>query len=455
MEFVRRLAVAVPVAKLPSVVERCVFGIEIDPTACARARDAVASAVAAFAGPQPSDYFESNIRCLDFLDLDPHEEPKFDLLIGNPPYVSASGLTPSEKERFLSRFGTAWGRLDLYALFMEQGLQLVTPGGTLAYITPDKWLTADSSRRLRSFVATNGSVRSISRFDQHDLFAGVATVPCVTVIDRVANVVADLRTPCRWWGIRSGERPEPQGDAQDVQISRSGQPWLTEVRDIRAGRTVRLGDLVERISAGIATGLNRCFILDSDEASGIEPELLRPVARGRDIRVGGLQESGKWMLVPYRFDSEGSSAELIDLADFPGARSHLDLYRPALERRHCVRVWGKAWYDVHDPITFDLARYPKILLPDLAYTPRFALDSGKALPLHSAYYLLVRADSPLTAEALTVKLNEPSVAQELRRRAPTAKSGYRRFRSQVLRDQPISLSPLGFSGEGSGASHAA
>jgi hypothetical protein len=194
---------------------------------------------------------------------------------------------------------------------------------------------------------------------------------------------------------------------------------------------------VQRISVGVATGLNRCFVLNVQQAASIEPELLRPVARGRDVQVNGLMDAGLWLLLPYRFDAAGGSPQLVDLIDFPGARAHLEPHRTDLERRHCVRVWGKPWYALHDPVTFDLTRQPKILLPDLAHEPRFALDVGEVLPLHSAYYLLLHRDAELDGEQLTALLNSPAVAADLRRRAPTAKSGYRRFRTAVLRDVAV------------------
>ena len=102
------------------------------------------------------------------------------------PPLSASvavHLCAADKTRYLERFETAWGRLDLHTLFIEQGLRLLRRDGRLAYITPDKWLTAASSAPLRAFVSRCHAVRTIDRFDRHDLFPGVATVPCVTVVE--------------------------------------------------------------------------------------------------------------------------------------------------------------------------------------------------------------------------------------------------------------------------------
>ncbi len=431
---IEQLARRVTRDELPGVVEDSLFGIDIDEDACAVAGERVVAAVEAIAGPQPDGYFAANVRHQDFLESEADADG-FDVVVGNPPFVSATSLTAASKARYLERFETAWGRLDLYALFLEQGLRWLAPGGRLAFITPDKWLTAQSSGPLRAYVACNFAVRAIERFDRHDLFPGVATVPCVTVIEHAEPIAT---APCRWWEVNRGE-PTLAATREELAIVASGRPWSAAPSPTTTQRSLPLGALVERISAGLATGLNRCFILDHERAQTIEPELLRPVARGRDVTKTGIRDSQLWLLLPYRFDIEGDAAQLVDLDEFPLARAYLERHRDALERRHCVRVWGKAWYDVHDPVTFDMAARPKILLPDIAYEPRFALDPGGLAPLHSAYYLLLRTGMPPDPERLTAALNSPAVAADLRRRAQTAKSGYRRFRTAVLRDVAVPI----------------
>ncbi|MDX6436380.1 MAG: hypothetical protein QOK34_1214 [Gaiellaceae bacterium] len=435
MEIVRRFASRVTAADLPGLVERSVFGIDIDATACNRARAAVVGMIEELCGPQRDGYFIANVRCADFLDLDPEIEHGIDFLVGNPPYVSAVNLDSAAKARYLSRFETAWGRLDLYALFIEHGLRFLRRGGRLSYVTPDKWLTAESSSRLRSFVSREFTIRTIDRFDRHDLFPGVATVPCVTVIEHAGESAHHVG--CRWWDVLDGT-PTVLPDTAKLAITDDGGGWTpVATSTATASPTVPLGDLVLRISAGLATGLNRCFVVGAEQAAQIEPELLRPIARGRDIDVGSVADAGLWILVPYVFEEGGGSPRLIDLTDYPGALAHLQPHRAALEQRHCVRVWKKPWHALHDPVTLDLARRPKILVPDVAREPRFALDRGNVLPLHSAYYLLLPEDGAIDGQRLTAFLNSPAVAADLRTRAATAKSGYRRFRSAVLRDLPV------------------
>jgi len=57
--------------------------------------------------------------------------------------------------------------------------------------------------------------------------------------------------------------------------------------------------------------------------------------------------------------------------------------------------------------------------------------------MHSAYYLVPRKESAIGPRALVAALNTVAIATEIRNRAPTAKSGYRRLQAEVLRDLPI------------------
>jgi adenine-specific DNA-methyltransferase len=434
--IVERLAGDVAPAELADVVQRRVFGVDLDPDVCHQARMRLVRVVERCGGQVATGAFDANILCADFLELDERSglEPTF--IVANPPYVSATQITAAHKFKYSRRFGSAWGRLDLYGLFLEHGLQLLKPGGTLSFVTPDKWLTSASSRPLRALVVARGDVRSIARFDRHDLFPGVATVPCVSVIakESPSRTTVDVE----WYDVDARGSPTARGLRELISLDRRGSPWLP-VSEEDADAGVKLGDLAARISVGLATGLNRCFILDDAAAARVEPELLRSVIRGRDIVDGTVRESRHRLLLPYAFDDDGRSTGLVDLADFPKARAHLEAHRAELEQRHCVRVWRKAWYDVHDPVLVDLARQPKIVLPDVAYAPRFALDLGERIPLHSAYYILLRDEAPLSYEDLLEILRSDEVGAELRRRAPTAKSGYRRFRAQALRDLSIPL----------------
>ena len=101
----------------------------------------------------------------------------FDFIVGNPPYVSATRISDSYKRALRLRFATASGRLDLYTVFIERSLSLLSKGGRLALITPDKFLISQTARALRGFIIARSSVRTIAQFRSHKVFRNAATVP--------------------------------------------------------------------------------------------------------------------------------------------------------------------------------------------------------------------------------------------------------------------------------------
>lgn len=87
----------------------------------------------------------------------------FDVVIGNPPYVSSQALTKrAPKFALFARqtFHVAGGRdFDLFALFIENGVRLASSRGSVCYILPTGWYTGPGFSVLRQFVARNTDPR--------------------------------------------------------------------------------------------------------------------------------------------------------------------------------------------------------------------------------------------------------------------------------------------------------
>jgi len=196
-----------------------------------------------------------------------------------------------------------------------------------------------------------------------------------------------------------------------------------------------LSEYVTRISAGIATGRDRVFVLATEDADehGIEEELRRPVVRGKDTLEGSICTSGLEIVIPYLRTTGTEKPELVEIEDYPATLAYLGQHRHELERRHCVRTWGKRWYDLHDPWSF--ADTAKIIVPDVAFSNRFAADPGGLCPLHSAYYIVPRNVDEMAY--LTAVLNSEVIEFCVRASAPTVKDGFVRYRKQFLQNLPI------------------
>ncbi|MHB8761447.1 MAG: Eco57I restriction-modification methylase domain-containing protein [Coriobacteriia bacterium] len=74
---------------------------------------------------------------------------QYEYVIGNPPYVSITGLSEDEKSQYRALFTTARGRFDLCVLFFERALNSLAPRGRLVFITPEKFAYVESTSPLR------------------------------------------------------------------------------------------------------------------------------------------------------------------------------------------------------------------------------------------------------------------------------------------------------------------
>ncbi len=426
---------------LCAAVERCLFGVDKDSVACDLAREAVRRRLEEVTGQEATEgFFTPNIVTGDFLLADPKTLPleRFDLVVGNPPYVATTRLSDEQKDELRSHFIVANGRLDLYTMFFEKGLRLLEPNGKLVFITPNKFLVSESSKRLRKLMLSSASVHTIANFRSHRVFEGAAIVPCVTVLERGASAASFRLLEC---SVAPGGRgPVAVTMKTSASYPKGGeQPWfladpkLLSLAHLIQDQHPTLGDLSTRISAGIATGRDRIFVLRGDTSQDLEPELRRPAVRGQDLSAFQIDAQDLEIILPY-LPTSGSRPVLVDLRDFPRTRAYLETHRAELETRHCVRTWQKAWYDIHDPWTLDITGMTKVLVPDVASSNRFVLDEGTFCPLHSAYYIIPKDAEP---RYLTTVLNSSPVEFLVRLLAPVVKDGFSRYRRQFLITLPI------------------
>jgi type I restriction-modification system DNA methylase subunit len=110
------------------------------------------------------------------------DEGGFDVVIGNPPYVSATTLRNKDKVYYKTNFKSAKGRLDTYGLFTEKSIVLLKDNGYASLIVPNKFLTNLQFRFLRNCIL-------------NDCYVSALTCPRKTVFDTAAvnNVIFVLR----------------------------------------------------------------------------------------------------------------------------------------------------------------------------------------------------------------------------------------------------------------------
>lgn len=97
----------------------------------------------------------------------------FDVVIGNPPYVSAVQGTKNEsnlRDVYRKKYPLIKGAFDIYVVFLIRGVELLKDTGSFSWIVPNKLLVAMYAEDSLNFLKNNGlntviSVSSIKVFE--------------------------------------------------------------------------------------------------------------------------------------------------------------------------------------------------------------------------------------------------------------------------------------------------
>jgi len=114
-------------------------------------------------------------------------EDKFEIVIGNPPYIKFQDLDLETRTFLKSEFSTInKGTYNIYFAFFELGFNLLSSKGKLGYITPNNYFTSLSGQQLRHFFHKNNSIYKIIDFNSKKVF-DVLTYTCLTFINKKNN----------------------------------------------------------------------------------------------------------------------------------------------------------------------------------------------------------------------------------------------------------------------------
>lgn len=359
----------------------------------------------------------------------------FDVVLANPPYVRQE-LIRDQKPALRRAFPDFFtGTADLYCYFYKRATELLGAGGTLVFISSNKWLRADYGGKLREHLAKTCRVRSITDFGELPVFSAAA-FPMIFIAEREA---VEKQAPL-YTRVRSLEPPYPdvlalQGrDGQKLPADAiAGERWtlaaletIQMLRKMEAG-TTPLGEYVKgQIYYGIKTGFNTAFVIDGAKRAELiaedaaSEEIIKPLAVGADIRRWQIRKRDRWLIyVPWHFPNHfddaisgpSAAAEREFRRRYPAVYHHLLRYKKELSARnkaetgiryewYALQRWGAEYYDAFSK--------PKIVYPVIGLEPRFAWDTAGCFTNDKAFII------PTTGLFLLGVLNSAPVWQSLK-----------------------------------------
>lgn len=363
----------------------------------------------------------------------------FDIIVANPPYVRQELIKELKPALKAAHPDVYTGVADLYVYFYSRALQLLRPGGMLAFISSNKWFRANYGAPLRKHIADTCHVLSITDFGDLPVFASATAYPMIFIAQKEQKRVNQTV----FTNVRSLDAPYPDVTLLILADGRilpngaiAGSDWKLAENDTAAhlrkiaSASVPLANYIDkRIYRGILTGLNDAFYITTQKRQELieqdpqSTDIIKALIIGRDIKRWRIKDDGRWMIV---------TKIGIEIGRYPAVFEHLKQWQAALEKR-----WDKGnhWWELRACDFYDAFALPKIVYPQILVQPSFAYDDTGALTNQKCFFM-----NQVDYYLLGV-LNSPTVWQLILEGSPGLRGGYAEPRKEFILSLPIPNAP--------------
>ena len=348
-------------------------------------------------------------RILDEQAVKERGRAGFDGIIGNPPYIRVQELNkwaPEECEYYKWRYvSAAKGNYDIYVVFTEKALALLSPEGLLGFIMPHKWWQAKYGEGLRNLICRGKHLRSLVDFHQEQIFKGATTYTAIHLLSAKPNsgYVKYVSILKLYDGITQMTAIDSHGIIDGVEYADCSHPqnskWSFHPETSRVSflvanaKTLPLAQ-VARLAQGIKTSADKVFVLDiisqemgiakvksaqTGKQHAIESKLIRPLIKSGHMKRFSIYPTEKALLFPYhcvlqKFVRLPIKALQIE---YPLAWAYLNEVKDILEAREAGRMKGRDdWYSYIYPKNFDVMSKPKLVIPDMCEHMQIGIGFG-------------------------------------------------------------------------------
>lgn len=377
---------------------------------------------------------------------------KFDLIVGNPPYIRIQHLEETERKFIQSRYGFCKsGSTDAYIAFYELCDFLLNPNGKCALITPNTFFYSETARAMRRYFERAQTIVQITNYGDIQLFENATTYSAIMIFGKKrrehflfeqAKTVTDFER-------REISFAEIKG--QKFWKLCAHNPFSS---DDKKGSGIRLKDICE-IHVGITTLCDKAYIFPikflPDEPNyalaqtrlkgdvKLEKAILKPIIKASKLKSGD-DEIREYILFPY--EKRNGKHKIIPehrlQAEFPLAYQYLLSVRSELDKRDNGKPNPVAWYAFGRSQGLDTSFGKKILFSPMNRKPNFILVANEDATFYSGYCIKFHGDY----EWLLRQLNSERFANFISVSSRDFRGGWKAYNKKSLEDFFIPITEI-------------
>lgn len=393
----------------------------------------------------------------------------FDCVIGNPPYIRIQELnkwSPKEVEFFNKTHQSAGsGNYDIYVLFIERGLSILSENGLLGFILPHKFFNAQYGKSVRKLIADGKHLNKVVHFGSEQVFKGASTYTCLLFLSKNDNSSFEFIKPEtleQWQNGKLGETGLIELNTVDENEWNFSVGIKAELFNRLNQIETTLETVTDRIFQGLKTSADKIYIVELKEIKDktliifsrqtekeyeVEKELFHPLIKGGDSKKYQMnRETGLIIFFPYAEDCTADRDKKVSLIpektireNYPLTYSYLKDNKSDLEARERGKMKGPQWYAFGRTQALEVINLPKIFTPDIAPFASYSLDENGEIfftgGAAGGYGILVQEN--IDREYILGLLNSRLLDWYNKQIATSMRGDWYSFESRFIKNLPI------------------
>ena len=364
----------------------------------------------------------------------------FDIVIGNPPYVRVQNLEHDLIDLYKSIFKTAFKRLDISTLFIEQMCKYLSDDGVLCYIISNQFTSAEYGRLMRKYLIDNTLIRTIVDFADLPVFESAITYVSIFTITKHA------KSKFNYYRVPTLPFAAPVNFYICEYNDFSEEPWSFVFDEskllLKKLSSYPLITQYAYAKGGIISGYDDCYLYKSEEFPA-EDELSLELIRTDDISRYYMGKPQLKIFYPCRYNENGDTIvmELDEIKEkYPQAYKHIISNEVSMKNRKDSRNTMGSKHHWYQPVRFGTLKLfngEKILGPGIVCKNKFTLDeTGYAFSFGNMYAIVAKANN-IKMRVLLGILNSKLIEFYLHSIAPRKQGGYFSYGATILEKIPL------------------